>query len=92
MLQYQEFDGQKSAAAEQELRLEQAKQQFLALAGDACGDGEKELYMFAAQKAAEEPAAKKRSLTERGRQAERFSREGKKHPGETGRCGGPPEA
>lgn len=81
---YQEFDGQKSAAAEQELRLEQAKQQFLALAGDACGDGEKELYTFAAQQAAEEPAAKKRFLTERGRQAERFSREGKKHPGETG--------
>ena len=46
---YQEFDRQKSAAAEQELRLEQAKQQFLALAGDACGDGEKELYTFAAQ-------------------------------------------
>ena len=81
---YQEFDRQKSAAAEQELRLEQAKQQFLALAGDACGDGEKELYTFAAQQAAEEPAAKKRFLTERGRQAERFSREGKKHPGETG--------
>lgn len=81
---YQEFDGQKSAAAEQELRLEQAKQQFLALAGDACGDGEKELYTFAAQQAAEEPAAKKRFLTERGRQAERFSREGKKHSGETG--------
>ena len=81
---YQEFDRQKSAAAEQELRLEQAKQQFLALAGDACGDGEKELYTFAALQAAEEPAAKKRSLTERGRQAERFSREGKKHPGETG--------
>lgn len=64
---YQEFDGQKSAAAEQELRLEQAKQQFLALAGDACGDGEKELYTFAAQQASKEPAAKKRSLTERGR-------------------------
>ena len=36
------------------------------------------------RQAAEEPAAKKRFLTERGRQAERFSREGKKHPGETG--------
>ena len=59
---YQEFDGQKSAAAEQELRLEQAKQQLLALAGDACGDGEKELYTFAAQQAAEEPAAKNTML------------------------------
>ncbi len=28
MLRIEEFDGQKSAAAEQELRLEQAKQQF----------------------------------------------------------------
>ena len=56
----------------------------MALAGDACGDGEKELYMFAAQKAAEEPAAKKRSLTERGRQAERIFTGGEKHPGKRG--------
>lgn len=89
---YQEFDRQKSAAAEQELRLEQAKQQFLALAGDACGDGEKELYTVCRTAGGKRTCSKKEVSDRAWTAGGAIFTGGEKTSRGNGRGGGSPEA